>query len=245
MSITHTAFNQLSAFRTRMLLAAVLTAGAISGAVAGALLFSPGVVNAQNGGSGSGGEGGAAGSDGADSGSDGSAEAREGGAAAGKSANGKSAKTLGKRMFGKHLGKHHHRHAQADELAELVGISPEQAIEAIKSGKSWADIAVEHDVDPQVLIDAIVSRVGEQVTAKVADGLIDQDRADGMLADMESKAAAFVNGEHEAKGRYCEGRHGDGHAFGKSRGARNSKSGTGWATAAARDGSGPQNAMAA
>ena len=79
------------------------------------------------------------------------------------------------------------------------------AREALKSGKSWSDIATENGIDPQILIDAHVALISEQLTAKVSDGLIDQDTADGILAIVKAKAADFINGEHRAKGEALKG----------------------------------------
>ena len=46
--------------------------------------------------------------------------------------------------------------------AETIGVEPSELREALRDGKSIADVAEEHGVDPQAVIDAIVAKAAER-----------------------------------------------------------------------------------
>ncbi len=77
-------------------------------------------------------------------------------------------------------------------VAEALDMAPDAVAEALRSGQSVADLAGNR-VDE--VIAALVQDAIEQVQAKVDDGLIDQAKADEMIAALEEKVTAFVNGE--------------------------------------------------
>ena len=100
----------------------------------------------------------------------------------------------------------------AGQMAELIGIEEADLREALRSGRSLAEVAADHDVDVQTLVDAIVESIEERVDERLADGVIDSERADEMRANAETMAEQIVNRTHDDDerrgGRGGKGRHG-------------------------------------
>jgi uncharacterized protein YidB (DUF937 family) len=62
--------------------------------------------------------------------------------------------------------------------ADTIGISTDDLKAELKSGKSIADVATAHGVDPQTVITAIDNDVNSRVDQAVADGKLTQQRGD-------------------------------------------------------------------
>lgn len=82
-----------------------------------------------------------------------------------------------------------------DSVVEVLGVDAETVRDELRAGSSLADIAASNDVDPQVLIDALVAEAEAMLDRAVAAGRIDAERADERRADLEDRITARVNGE--------------------------------------------------
>lgn len=78
-------------------------------------------------------------------------------------------------------------------VAEQLGMDPKALLTELKSGKSVADVAHEKSVDPQTIIDKIVSTLDGQVDARVAAHKMDQAKADVMKQNLPARVTEFVN----------------------------------------------------
>ncbi len=94
------------------------------------------------------------------------------------------------------------------ELAEILGLESEALGEALRSGQSLADVAAEQGVDTQDLIDAIVTATEERVAEALDSGHMEQEKADEILDGAADRAEDMVSGEIELGRR---GRGGPGH----------------------------------
>lgn len=83
-----------------------------------------------------------------------------------------------------------------EAAATYLGISTSQLFSDIQSGKSLADIAKATDGKTvQGLIDAMVAAEKKQLDDAVTNGMLTQDQADQMQANIESRVTAMVNGQ--------------------------------------------------
>ena len=93
-----------------------------------------------------------------------------------------------------------------DVAAEKLGMSREDLVTELRSGKSLADVAGEKGVSVEDLTAALKAEAVERLDAAVADGRLTQAEAD------EKKA---VLDEHLARAVQREGGHGRGHGWGR------------------------------
>lgn len=77
--------------------------------------------------------------------------------------------------------------------AEAIGIPEDELRGSLGEGGSLADVASERDVDPQVVIDALVSAATTEIGQAVADGEIDAERATAIKEDLAERVDDFVN----------------------------------------------------
>jgi hypothetical protein len=98
---------------------------------------------------------------------------------------------------GEHAGHHrrHHRLARAvlRNAADTIGIEPRELVEQLRQGKSIAEVATEHGVDPQTVIDALVAKANERIDQAVANGHLDADRAAQLKEKAPERIAKLVN----------------------------------------------------
>jgi hypothetical protein len=87
------------------------------------------------------------------------------------------------------------RGANLDAAAEAIGITTDELGQALRDGSSIADVAAEHGVDVQVVIDAMVADLQDHLADEVASGEHTQEEADAILADATERITAMVNGE--------------------------------------------------
>lgn len=78
------------------------------------------------------------------------------------------------------------------DLAEILGMTPDEVAEALRGGQTIAELAGD-SVDE--VIDALVAEATERIEAAVAEGRLTQERADEMLANLEEHITDRVNGE--------------------------------------------------
>ena len=80
-----------------------------------------------------------------------------------------------------------------DEAADAIGIEEDDLLDALRDGQTIAEVAEGEGVDPQAVIDALVAATRERLDDAVADGRIEQEDADGRLADATERITEFVN----------------------------------------------------
>lgn len=69
-----------------------------------------------------------------------------------------------------------------DVAAETLGLTEDELLTQLRDGATLAEIAADQGVDTQTLVDALVAAASERIDEAVADGRLDQDRADEMKA---------------------------------------------------------------
>ena len=93
----------------------------------------------------------------------------------------------------RHLHRGHH--LGLDAVAESLGLTQEELHDALRDGRTIADVAGERGVDVQVVVDAIVAAQRARVDEAVAAGDLTRERADELLGGAEERATALVEGE--------------------------------------------------
>lgn len=88
--------------------------------------------------------------------------------------------------------------------ATAVGVSPDDLKSALRSGKTIADVAREHGVDPTTVVNAVVASATQSIDQAAANGTIDANRAAQLKERLPQLADRLVNKKHERG----EGRHG-------------------------------------
>ncbi|XEC92895.1 SHOCT domain-containing protein [Paenibacillus tarimensis] len=123
--------------------------------------------------------------------------------------------------FGKGMGggRHHGGFAvmgYSEELAQLLGMTKDELTEALKSGKSLADIAGDQNVDVQKIIDLQVENTTAKLDQLLADGTITQEQYDSRKAELVDLVTKSVNGELSfGKGMKGKGHFSRGFGLGK------------------------------
>ena len=80
-----------------------------------------------------------------------------------------------------------------DTAANAIGVSTDELVTALQSGKSVADVANDHKIDPTAVVDAIVAAGNTKIDQAVTDGKITQTQADKMKSHLTDAATKFVN----------------------------------------------------
>ncbi len=91
------------------------------------------------------------------------------------------------------LGANMAQHNAVDTVADLIGLSPEEIMELRQDGMSLAEIAAAQGVDEQTLTDALVAAATDRVQQKVDEGVITQEQADEILAQITDRMSDVVN----------------------------------------------------
>lgn len=89
--------------------------------------------------------------------------------------------------------------------AEVLGTDVDTLMQELRSGKTLAELASEKGVSVDVLVDALVSDATAQLDQAVADGKLDQSKADEIKSKLSERVTARVNGEAGAPGRHHRG----------------------------------------
>jgi hypothetical protein len=84
--------------------------------------------------------------------------------------------------------------------AKTIGISTEELRSAVQSGKSIADVANDHSVDPQKVIDALVKAASDRLDVAVQAGRLSADTAATIKSHLPDAIGRFVNTVHTAHG---------------------------------------------
>ncbi|HMF83257.1 MAG TPA: hypothetical protein VKI01_08280 [Acidimicrobiia bacterium] len=77
--------------------------------------------------------------------------------------------------------------------ATTIGVSPDELRSQIRSGKTIAQVATDHGVDPNTVVNAIVAALTQQIDQKAAAGTIDTNRAAQAKEKLPNAASRFVN----------------------------------------------------
>jgi hypothetical protein len=87
-----------------------------------------------------------------------------------------------------------HRHprrairALGTVVADTIGIERYELREALRSGQSISEVAQANGVDPQAVVDALLTAINDRVDRRVANGWISEERG----AEIKEKAAERV-----------------------------------------------------
>jgi phage baseplate assembly protein gpV len=77
--------------------------------------------------------------------------------------------------------------------AEAIGVSPRELVAAYRDGQSIAEQAAAHDVDVQVVKDALIAKGTAAIDAALERGAIDADQAAGLLERLPTAVDRVVD----------------------------------------------------
>lgn len=77
--------------------------------------------------------------------------------------------------------------------AKTIGIPPKELAQDLKNGQSIADVARAHNVDPQKVIDALVSDANARIDKALKNGHLTQKQADALKKRAPKAAEKLVN----------------------------------------------------
>jgi DNA-directed RNA polymerase specialized sigma subunit len=86
--------------------------------------------------------------------------------------------------------------AGLDTIATTIGITRDQLRTELQGGKTIAEVAKAHDVDPQKVIDAIVAESTKRIDEAVTNGKLTSDQAAKLKANLSDVASHIVNDAH-------------------------------------------------
>jgi uncharacterized protein (DUF433 family) len=87
----------------------------------------------------------------------------------------------------------HARRAGFRIAAETIGVSAKDLVAAVKGGTSIATVAQQHQVEPQAVVDAVLSAASKRLDAAVANGRLDADRAAKVKDRLAERVTNAVN----------------------------------------------------
>lgn len=96
----------------------------------------------------------------------------------------------------------------AAAAAEALGLTEDELRTAAQDGLTLAQLAEREDVDPSVVLDAMVAAGEAHLAEDVAEGDLTQAQADAKAAELESRISGSVD-EPLRLGRGHHGRHGE------------------------------------
>ena len=80
-----------------------------------------------------------------------------------------------------------------DSVADAIGIAVDELRDALADGQTLAQVAEANGVDPQAVIDTLVTEASEWLDEAIADGRLDQEDADERRAELTERITEFVN----------------------------------------------------
>ena len=92
----------------------------------------------------------------------------------------------------------------SDALTELLGIDEATLLQELRDGSSLAEIATANGVEVQTVIDTLVATATEQIDQSVADGEIDEARAEELKATLVERMTDRVNGVRPERPAHSE-----------------------------------------
>jgi uncharacterized protein (DUF433 family) len=100
-------------------------------------------------------------------------------------------------------------HAGLDTVSTAIGITESALRDELQDGKTIAEVAEAHDVDPQKVIDAVVAEATKRIDEAVADDELTEERATELKENLEEHATRLVNETRPPGGRGPRGFHRD------------------------------------
>jgi uncharacterized protein YidB (DUF937 family) len=97
-----------------------------------------------------------------------------------------------------------------ESVAELLGITVDELREGLRDGSTMAEMAEANGVSTEELTAEILASIEEHLDEAVADGRIDQEKADERLAGAEERVETMINAEPGTFERFGKG-HGHSH----------------------------------
>ncbi|NIR34766.1 MAG: hypothetical protein GWN79_01020 [Actinobacteria bacterium] len=85
-------------------------------------------------------------------------------------------------------------HLAGGEVAEILGLEPEELRDALRDGRTVEELAAEQGIDIEDVVDAIVDAAEARLDQAVENGRIDAERADEMLEKLEERIEAHLSG---------------------------------------------------
>jgi transposase-like protein len=104
-------------------------------------------------------------------------------------------------LGGRHAGRGALAKLAVQVAADTIHVDRSALVKELRSGKTIADVARDHKVDPQTVIDAIVKAGNEKIDARVAAGKLDPQRAKTAKDRLPQLAGKLVNGKLAHGGR--------------------------------------------
>ena len=80
-----------------------------------------------------------------------------------------------------------------EAAGDAIGVEPESLREALRSGRSLAEVAEEAGVERQTVVDAIVAQAIERIDDAVDDGRLEAERAEALKAELPERAGRLVD----------------------------------------------------
>ena len=81
-------------------------------------------------------------------------------------------------------------------VTQTIGIDRTTLRAELRSGKTIAEIATEHNVQPQTVIDALVAAANKKIDAAVAAGKLTPERASRLEARLPARITQLVDNWH-------------------------------------------------
>jgi hypothetical protein len=94
---------------------------------------------------------------------------------------------------------HHRRIVVRKALAVAagaIGIAPKDLVKELRAGKTIAEVATAHHVDPQHVVDALVKAATQRIEAAKTAGKINPERAAKLEERLPARITKFVNDWH-------------------------------------------------
>jgi hypothetical protein len=80
--------------------------------------------------------------------------------------------------------------------AKTIGVEPADLLKELRAGKTIADVATAHHVDPQTVIDALVQAAKDKIEAAKTAGKLTSEQASKLEEHAPERIARFVNEWH-------------------------------------------------
>ncbi len=92
--------------------------------------------------------------------------------------------------------RHHHRgFGFGLDIEATLGITPQELMEALQDGQTIAEIAEANGVDLDAVLDEALENIQTHLDEAVESGRLDVDEVDEKLADIQERITDFINGE--------------------------------------------------
>src|SRR6185503_2285093 len=100
------------------------------------------------------------------------------------------------------FGGHNEAVSDTSVVAKAIGISEADLLAALQGGQTVADVAKAHNVELQVVIDALVADGQAELDAAVKAGTITQAQADAEKSELTQRATDQANGSFQGGGHH-------------------------------------------